>query len=220
MRDKQAIANVIKYTLTAVFIFALSITVSVATNILFLKLGFTEEFGDSVSNMIDGVIAAIAAGLVLYQLKLTRETEEHQSDIEEATFILQYNQSFIQDPNMAYVETLLEKQTFYGNTEQMITDENREKFINYLVYLEGIAPLILRGVFHLEHIDDLMAYRFFLIVNNREVQNDQLKAFPEYYRGCFKVYRKWVKFRKDHNREVLSEENGLDKWEEFEKYAR
>lgn len=87
------------------------------------------------------------------------------------------------------------------------------------MYLEGLAPLILRDVLYLSHVDDLFAYRFFLAVNNREIQEDQLFAFPDYYRGCFKLYEKWKKYRRDSHRAILMEEHGLDRLEEYEKYV-
>ncbi len=67
-------------------------------------------------------------------------------------------------------------------------------FINYLVYLEGLATLVLNDMMKLDHIDDLMAFRFFLAVNNPELQKAQLAVFPQFYRGCFKLYRKWTEY--------------------------
>lgn len=145
--------------------------------------------------MVDGIISAIATGLVLYQLKMTENTEIHQSDIEEATFILRYNQAFIQDKNMIEVERLIENQIYYSSEEiDIISENNRQQFINYLVYLEGMAPLILHGVLSLENIDNLMAYRFFLAMDNKELQEVELKPYAEYYRGCFKLYKKWKEY--------------------------
>ena len=84
------------------------------------------------SNMLEGVIAAAAAGLVIHELRQNERQDKRDNDIKEATFLLQYNQAFIQDPNMNLVESLLEKQSVYGYTESIINDDNRQKFINYL----------------------------------------------------------------------------------------
>lgn len=172
------------------------------------------------SNMLEGVIAAAAAGLVIHELRQNERQDKRENDIKEATFLLQYNQAFIQDPNMNLVESLLEKQSVYGHTEPIIDDDNRQKFINYLVYLEGLAPLILNDIMRLEHIDDLMSYRFFLAVNNQELQQDQLNSFPQFYRGCFKLYRKWTSYYAMNGMEIPFSDHSLDKLPIFDEYSK
>ena len=48
---------------------------------------------------------------------------------------------------------------------------------------------------------------------------EELFKFAEYYRGCFKIYKIWTKYRKEKGYEILNEENSLDKWERFEEFA-
>ena len=74
-----------------------------------------------------------------------------------------------------------------------VFDERRQSVINYLVHLEGIAALVNEGVLHLNVITDLMAYRYFIAVNNPVVQEKELYPFQDYYRGCFRIYEKWSK---------------------------
>ena len=209
-----------KYFWVSVLIFSVSVFASAVANLLFDCARFSDADAGVVADLSSAVIAAIAAGLVLYQLKGAEFERERQNDIEEATFVLHYNQSFIQDEKMSEVEKLLEDQTFYSKKgQEIITPENRQKFVNYMVYLEGLAPLVLRGVLALDHVDDLMAYRFFLAVNNKEIQEKELKRFAEYYRGCFKLYKVWSQYRKEKHLEILSEDNALDRWEKFDEYA-
>ncbi len=208
-----------RYLLIVLGMFSAAMLVSAISSIVLRGALFTDNQSEVIADLSSGVIAAIAAGLVLFELKAGEQERIHQNDIEEASFILEYNQSFIQDNNMTEVESLLEAQAFYGRTEPIITDETRQKFVNYLVYLEGLAPLIIRGVLNLEHIDDLMAYRFFLAVNNPEVQEKELKRFAGDYRGCFKLYKIWAAYRIEKEYEIHQKETALDKWEDFEKYA-
>ena len=181
-----------------------------------------------IADFANCIVAAIATGLVVYQLKLSElekaeenRIQEHQNYIQEATFILKYNQDFIQDSNMNEVVSLLEQQVFYGRKEPIIDDSNRQMFVNYLVYLEGMAPLIHEGILTIEHIDDLMAYRFFLAVNNPEIQRDQLcrPEFCAYYKGIYKTYKRWADYRRKNSLEILQEETSLEKWELFENNA-
>ena len=172
-----------------------------------------------ITGLTEGMIASIAAGLVIYQLRIGTDTEKQQSNIDEARFILQYNQAFIQDSNMSEIERLLEDAMLGKATLPIIQDDNRQKLINYLVYLESLAPLVLANVLTLDHVDDLFAYRFFLAVNNSEVQEEQLFAFPDYYRGCFKLYEAWKKFCESKGLPILLKETSLDKWPHYRAYC-
>ena len=177
---------------------------------------FSDEQSSVIAEMVSGIIAAIAAGLVLFELKAAEKERIRQNDIEEASFILQYNQTFIQDPNMAEVESLLEQNAFYGLESPIITKENRQKFVNYLVYLEGLAPIIMSGILKFEHIDNLMAYRFFLAVNNPELQREEILPFASYYQGCFRLYSLWADYRAEHRLDIPLKDTSLDKTEIFE----
>ena len=67
-----------------------------------------------------------------------------------------------------------------------------QDFINYLVYLEGVAAIVNAGVVRLSAIDDLMAYRYFIAVNNPVVQKFELVPYQEYYQGLIKLFKKWA----------------------------
>lgn len=223
---KKARPLVIRYIVIAVIIFGASVFVSVLTRMLLVAdccfFSFTEEQAGLVASMIEGAVGAIAAGFVLYELKLSANVEARQNDIEEAQFLLEYNQAFIQDDKMCTVEHLLECWMESDPSERvnpLINDDNRQQFINYLVYLEGLAPLVFRNILKLEHIDDLMAYRFFLAMNNKELQEDQLFRYGDYYRGCFKLYAVWKSYRTRQNHPTPLSEYALDLWDEFEKYS-
>ena len=215
--------KLIKYLLIAGLIFSVSTVISVFTGFIILNKCdlscFTNEQLAIALGLIDGVISAIGTGLVLYQLRSGSDSDKRKNNIEEAQFILQYNQAFIQDNNMTFVERKLE-QFFTGQTKDpIITEENHQKFINYLVYLEGLVPLILNDVISLKHVDDLFAYRYFLAVNNSEIQQKELFEFAEYYRGCFKLYKKWKDYRLDRGLKIPMEETSLDKWPYFELFS-
>lgn len=223
MKNRRNFFHFIKYILVSLLVFISAVVISIIARMFLvadcLFWGFTEDQASLVTSMLEGVVGAIAAGLVLYQLKLSNDVEERQNSIEEARFILQYNQAFIQDASICKVEQLLEQSMLHEINTPIINQENRQLFINYLVYLEGLAPLILRDVLQLKHVDDLFAYRFFLAINNRELQEKELFRFPEYYRGCLKLYEKWKRYRKQHHFDILLEENSIDKWFLYEKYV-
>ena len=53
--------------------------------------------------------------------------------------------------------------------------------------------LVNNGVLRISAINDLMAYRFFIAVNNPVVQELELKPFKDYYKGIYKLYPVWAK---------------------------
>ncbi len=215
-----------KYFLVSLFVLFLAVLIASVISIC-LSAAYKDAMqADHIVGMLEGIVGAVAAGLLLYQLKAAEDAEKHQNDISEASFILQFNQSFIQDANMTEVERLLEDQAYYDTESREIIDtDNRQKFINYLVYLESMAPLIINRVLKLENIDNLLAYRFFLAVENRELQDKEIIPYANYYRGCIKLYRVWKEYRKQHglknpaddcnNKAAMRE---LSAWEEYDKY--
>ena len=214
---------VIKYAIISVSVFFAAVGLSFATNFLLKQVGFTASQADHIASLIEGIIAAIATGLVLYQLKDTKNEQSRINDIEEARFLLQANQFFLQDKNMTYVQDRIEQRIFYHTSrkfkEELITDENIQLFINYLVYLEGLVPLVLKDILRLESIDDLMGYRYFLLVNHPEVQEKCLYKYPEYYRGCFKIYRKWRDYQvNEAHKKILQAETELDRADKIIEY--
>ena len=192
---------------------------------------FISNFGEKdspviVATFVQGIISTVAAGFVGYQLRKDVSVEKERRNIEEAEFILNYNNALIQNEGMLHVEQKLSEwlmQPFQDETTdpmlQATTPTMRMNIINYLVYIEGLAPLVFNNVLDLDHIDDLIAYRVFVALNNKYVQQKHLKEFPQYYHGCFGLYKKWKKYREDNCLEILLSDDSLDKWEHFDYFA-
>ena len=126
--------------------------------------------------------------------------------INEAQLIMELNDQFITNEQLSNVEWALEK--YYARYIEVkrtggdlsaipleldldINSPHRQHLVNYLVHLEGIAALVNEGVLHLDVISDLMAYRYFVAVNNPLVQERELFPYRNYYKGCFRLYDKW-----------------------------
>lgn len=212
--------------ITFILAFALSVVVSIITfSLLTHNSLFSAARAGVIASLVQGAIGAIAASFVVYELRKNIDVGIQKANIDEERFLLEYNLVFTQDENMQQVEHSLElwmeahESTHENSAPLNINDKNRQRFINYLVYLEGLAPLIFKGVLRLETIDDLFAYRFFLAVNNPELQKDQLFRYPEYFRGCFRLYERWKEYRKKHCLPITLEEYSLDKWDHYGFYS-
>lgn len=153
-----------------------------------------EWLTETVATLL-AIVAAVAFWLEYHENKL----------LNEAQFIMELNEQFLSDSNLSDVEWELEKY-FNRYRKNELTKEDEEEFekkfalenrerqhlVNYLVHLEGIAALVNNGVIHLDAIDDLMSYRYFVAVNNPIVQRLELLEYPEYYKGCIGIYDAWV----------------------------
>lgn len=173
--------------------------------------------GNDFATIVTTILAIVAA--VAFWMEF-RSNER----INEAQLIMELNDQFISNPQFNKVELELEKYYVqYREARRMGTsveeipfgidldvfDEDRQSVINYLVHLEGVAALVNEGVLHLNVITDLMAYRYFIAVNNPIVQEKELLPYQEYYRGCFRIYEKWSQALGADK--VPMNENALDK---------
>jgi len=149
-------------------------------------------------NIVTAVITtslAIVGGVAIWMEMQSNER------INEAQLIMELNNQFITNENFADIEWALEK--YYAEYMQAkrngkdpaeltldidlsLENRNRQKLVNYLVHLEGVAALVNEGVLHLDVITDLMAYRYFIAVNNPDVQKAELLPYKDYYNGIFR----------------------------------
>lgn len=151
------------------------------------------------NDVITVIIAIAAAVAVWFELR----SNEH---ISEANVIMELNNQFISNSELTKVEGDLEKYfAAYKKGESKEVDKlniqfrkkyqfrkiERQHLVNYLVHLEGIATLVNDRVLRLNAINDLMAYRYFIAVNNPVIQELELLEYKPYYKGIFKVYRRW-----------------------------
>lgn len=149
MKNNGKKVSILKYVIISIVIFGGSVLLSEIARAVLIGniwgMEFSDNAADLVASLLQGAVGAIVAGFVLYQLKLGDETEERQSDIAEAEFILHYNQAFVGDANMCAIEHMLEEK-MESDKPVVISSENRQAIVNYLVYLEGLAPLVFRNV--------------------------------------------------------------------------
>lgn len=154
----------------------------------------------SASDIVITILAIIAG--VAFWLEY-----HHNSKVNEAQFVMELNNQFVSDEKMVMVEHKLEQ--YYAlvknrEDKEIITEKEkklrddfdidkkeRQDLVNYLVHLEGVATLVNTGVLKITTISNLMAYRFFIAVNNPVVQELELNEYREYYKGIEELYDKW-----------------------------
>lgn len=173
-----------------------------------------------VATIITTVTAIIGAFAIWFQMKRER-------DINEAEFIMNYNISFIENSEYVELEQKLEKYRKVmeaggspEDAEEIMTEENQQIVVNYLVYHEALAIFVKKRVLSIDSIDDLFAYRFFLIMNNPEIQRKELGPEAQYYHGCYWLHKKWTEYRKKKGLYILLEDTSLEQTDEYSRLTQ
>lgn len=198
-----------------------------ANNVLSKKYENGYDTNLDFFNYGEMVAALIGAFLVVIQLRNDADVEKEENLIQQSQFITDYNNYFLSNEEMTAIEADLEHYytSFadcrkgdrsidlngeYRRLSASFSDSGtpeRQRLINYLVYLEGIATVITNHSMNIENVDSLFGYRFFIAVNNPVVQELELIPFGIHYRGIYWLYNEWVKYRKQ-------------KWKTVEKYMK
>lgn len=164
-----------------------------------------------VSTMVATIVATMGIFGVWIQLR-------KEASIKEAEFLMNFNFTFITTEKFVRMEHRLERCRINNETLRL-TEADRQDVVDYLVYLESLAPLVLNKMVRLDVIDDLFGYRFFIAVNNKEIQEFELCPEAQFYRGCYKLYKIWKEYRIRKKLIIPMELNSLDYWTNFDDYV-
>lgn len=153
----------------------------------------------TIITAIGGVAAAVG---IYIQLKESKE-------INEAQFIVDLNTNFTSNQDIIEIFVLLEKSQQNGTNP--FNNDHKAKMTIYLTYFELIHILLNRKILSYKLVNDLFAYRFFLAVHNKYLQEMELVKDASYYRDIFRLHHEWIRYRKSINENLLNEDYSLDK---------
>lgn len=178
------------------------------TGTLFLK----EDLADRVISVITTFTAIIGAVALFYQFK-------RDKNLNEASFLVEYSQQFYSTYDCA--ELMNELESCRVNPDYKLDVEKYyPKIVGYLEWLETLASLINVGALQIPKIDNVMSYRYFLIVNNKQVQDGELLRNREFYRSIYELYPVWTAYKKKHKLPIIFEENDLSKTEGYREFMK
>lgn len=158
----------------------------------------------SVSSL---VVAAVGVVLVFRELEMT-------NDIAEAEFISNINTTFVTNEDYKKVYVALDyyqrlvscgaPPEVLREAEKRIESLDNSYISNYLTFFEVLNVLRKKGVLHLDTIDDLFAYRFFIAVRNRCVYRRKLAKGN--FKNILELQDVWEAYRREHGYSVYGEE--------------
>lgn len=170
------------------------IIISVALIILAIisTLWLNSNIATRVVNIVTIITGVIGVLALFFEFRRNKR-------INTGNFLMDYSKSFY---NCDYdlFECFSELEKYAENPSYKIDyDKYSAKIAVYLQWVEAIASLVERRTLDLYTIDNILSYRFFLIVNNPIVQQKELIPNAQFYRGTFYLYEKWHKFEMSRN---------------------
>lgn len=164
--------------------------------LLFLNFKFDWGQNESVStalNLITVVTAVLGVSGVVLQLS-------REKSLKEVEFLIDFNKSFVE------IEDLMEVHNICSERAGLPVDSHyKDVPLNYTgvyKYLDCIEPLyflLKTKLVNIDKIYDLVSYRFFIVVNNSEVQKEIISIHQSSYFNIISMYKTLENYRKKKN---------------------
>ncbi len=183
------------------FVLVISITMMIVA--LIGSLFLDEVVGAKISNIVTIITAIVGALALFIQFKKDKE-------LNMASFIIDYSVHFYDIYHLNGILNELEK-CRVDKDYKLNIKEHYQDIVAYLEWAESLAALVNSNLLSFEKIDDVLSYRFFLIVNNKQVQDAEIIPCKDFYRGIIKMYDKWSAYKKKNGLHIIFEENELSR---------
>lgn len=170
---------------------------------LIVSLLFESEITSKIIEIITVATAIIGAIALFIQFKKDK-------DLNQANFVMEFSKTFFNEYACGDLFTNLDAS--YENPKckwRLDFERDRESIIRYLLWIESLSAVIMDNVLDIKNIDKALEYRFFIVVNNKTIQKNELIPYKELYSGTYKLYDIWYKYRKKHGLPVPLENNSL-----------
>ena len=187
------------------------IPVFIIVILLFLTLLLDNDLGSRVVTIITVGTALVGAVSLFIQYK-------RDKNVSQATFILEYAKYFTMLSGTEDVLFVLDR--YRLGDKDSVKDINYNGMVNYLTWCEELSALYQKGVLDFDTIDNLFSYNFFLIANNKYVQEKELVPQAEFYKGVYYLHEAWTEYKKSTNQPIINEEESLAKVEKYSEFVK
>lgn len=143
-----------------------------------------------------------AAGSLFLQMVESRK-------LQQAEFVMHLNQTFVENPDYAYVYTQLEREAG-TDTSGKPEPISRIQLSNYLTFFESMYLLVSEGALQMKILNDLFGYRFFLAVHSKKVQDSKLVAQPMNFKNIYYLEKVWMDYRAENHLSTYGYDNRLE----------
>ena len=174
--------------------------------LLLCTLLLEENLGSRIVTIITVSTAIIGATSVFIQYK-------RDKDVNQASFILEYAKYFYSLNKVEETSRYLDQYRL-GNKE-ILKKIDYNGIVNYLFWCEELSTLCQKNIVDIKTIDNLFSYNFFLITNNKYIQDNELCPQSEFYKGTYYLHKIWTKYKRDTNQPIINEEESLEKVDNY-----
>ncbi len=175
--------------------------ISTALIVLGVIIGsFLTEYSNTISTIVTTVTAIIGAVALWIQFKKDKQ-------INEASFIVEFYQSFYEQESNTKVLNELDKK--YSKEKYTSLKTMPADVLNYLTWVRTLCDLIDRKILSYESIDEIYSYKFFMILNNKEVQEMEIHKYVDLYKLIYRTHYGWTKYRKKKGLSILMADENL-----------
>lgn len=188
--------------------------VLVVVAIISLTTLIKDIFNLDPGSLISTVISVLEAIGLIISLIIAIKQLSDSKEITRATFLIELNKSFVENQDYLdlynMLQNCLDNCCKCGNKCNNSKDLNepcnlnilKGQISNYLTFFETVYILQKNGVISFSVIDDLFAYRFFLVVHSKIIQQMKIKAQPQNFRNIFCLENEWMEWRKKHGKDL------------------
>ncbi|MBE6834964.1 MAG: hypothetical protein E7515_01780 [Ruminococcaceae bacterium] len=170
--------------------------------LIVIVAGLLRDVFNAAERDINLYISICEAIGVLITIALAIAQLSDSKEISRASFIVELNKSFVENEDYKRVYDILQasvdhncdENNYYENDNCEVS-LSKSDISNYLTFFETLYILYRRGVISFDIIDDLFAYRFFLVVHSRAIQKQKLLPQPENFRNIFLLEKEWLSYR-------------------------
>lgn len=191
----------IKYILTFIIFVILFLLFVICSNII--SRYFCTTLNVEISLILSFISGFVGVISVLNSTIRTRR-------VTEGRFITDLNTIFISNNKISKIVSILEDEKTVKKMKH-INKENRSGISEYLIFFETVYNSLEEKAISIKEIDKLFCKRFFMLVNNKVIQKEEIIEYSEYHNNIYTLYKIWTKYRNKHNLMIPFEENALDK---------
>lgn len=129
--------------------------------------------------------------------------------LNEGEFIVGLNKQFIENESIYRLFLKMEKYERSDKKTNPFTEDDIAQIAGYMTFFEVIYSLITRKIIKIWMIDDLFAYQFFLLINNRHIQDLELLPCQAYYVNVYRLAYMWEKYRLKNGASILNRQDRI-----------
>ena len=185
--------------------------ISVLLVIIGLVVTLFFKDANELITLITTLTAIVGAFAVYIQIRKSKI-------VDQSSFTIEISKYFYEIPEISDLVHKLGKSSDVDGVEYQIKQSERQLVIKYLNYIKTLATLLESKVITVETLNNVFAYEFFMILNNKSLQELEIRQFAAFYYDIFEMYEKWSTYKQKLGEEIPCEDTALSNLPEYKEY--